>query len=214
MCFGCRGPVVSLRSTTGYWLSCLRHAGWFPARPGPRIFSPASTNPPAVPPVDNQTIPPLSLPRKKLQSAEAYRYAGGLITTVGRKITICETESRSIRMIKRIIPAPRTCFMLALILVVVASAMATTTFVLRKRVDDLGNVMLGSTWRPMYELDQWASFWNGWPSNIPWVAAQFFLILGIVLWFRGKSYDGKMSRRGSKRIAQLAGQGDGDKPPN
>lgn len=117
-------------------------------------------------------------------------------------------------MIKRIIPAPRTCFMLALILAVVASAMATTTFVLRKRVDDLGNVILGPSGRPIYEVDQWASFWNGWPSNIPWVAAQLFLILGIVLWFRGKFYAGKSRLQGSKRIAQQAGASDGDQPPN
>lgn len=105
-------------------------------------------------------------------------------------------------IVERVIPRPRTCFMLALFLALFAGAMATSSFVLRKRVDALGNIMTDPSGQPLYEVDQWASFWRGWPSNIPWVLAQFFLILGIVLWIRGKIATGKSGHRESKQPAQ------------
>ena len=69
--------------------------------------------------------------------------------------------------------------------------MATTSIVLRKRVDAQGNVILAPNGHPLVEVDYWASFWHGWPSNIPWVLAEFFLILGIVLWIRGRFHKGQ-----------------------
>jgi hypothetical protein len=108
-------------------------------------------------------------------------------------------------IIERVIPRPRTCFMLTLILVLLAGAMATSSFVLRKRLDALGNVMMDPNGQPMFEVDQWASFWKGWPSNIPWVLAQFFVVLGIVLWIRGKYVAAKSHHQESKKPAQQAG---------
>ena len=57
----------------------------------------------------------------------------------------------------------------------------STYTVLRKCVDTDGHVMLNFDGRPLVEVDHWASFWNGWPSNIPIVAAIFPIILGGAL---------------------------------
>lgn len=132
---------------------------------------------------------------------------------MGRKLKTHRTDDNNTGMLRRVIPAPRTCLMLALILFSVAGAMATTSFVLRKRVDDFGNVTFDSAGHPMYEVDQWASFWNGWLSNIPWVTAQFFLIFGVALWIRSKCAAAKSRHLESKQIAQQAAASDGDKPP-
>jgi hypothetical protein len=71
-------------------------------------------------------------------------------------------------------------------LLMVSAGMASTYTVFRKRLDADGHVMLNSNGRPLVEVDQWASFWNGWPSNLPFVAAIFLLILGVVLWIRSR----------------------------
>jgi hypothetical protein len=99
--------------------------------------------------------------------------------------------------------------MLALFLALLAGAMATSTFVLRKRVDSLGNVLMDPNGQPMFEVDRWASFWRGWPSNIPWVLAQFFVFLGIVLWIRGKYLAAQSLHQESKKIAQQAASRNG-----
>lgn len=64
--------------------------------------------------------------------------------------------------------------------------MVTDSGVFRKRLDADGRVMLYPNGCPMIEVDEWASFWNGWPSNLPLVAAILFLILGVVLWIRSR----------------------------
>ncbi len=63
--------------------ACLSDSPTFPNHPaGRRTLKPSFATPPPVLPVDFQTIPPLSSPRKKFQPAKVYRYAGGLTTTV------------------------------------------------------------------------------------------------------------------------------------
>ena len=110
---------------------------------------------------------------------------------------------------ERIIPAPRTCFVLSLVLFLVAFATSTTTFVFRKRMDDHGTIMIDQNGDPMYEIDQWASFWNGWPANISWLFAQFLLILGIILWIRSKFTAWQSGRRQPKQLAQQVGTSNG-----
>ena len=87
---------------------------------------------------------------------------------------------------KSIVPTPSTCFLTSLIFLFVGLVMVTDTGVFRKRLDADGRVMLLPNGRPVIEVDQWASFWNGWPSNLPLVAAILFLFLGVVLWFRSR----------------------------
>ena len=89
-------------------------------------------------------------------------------------------------MNKSIAPTPSKCFLTSLILFLVGVSMASSYGVFRKRLDADGHVMLNSNGRPLVEIDQWASFWNGWPSNLPVVAALLFFILGVVLWIRSK----------------------------
>ena len=91
-------------------------------------------------------------------------------------------------LIKRFVPNPCTCFVLSVLLFLLGAGLATTYTVLRKRLDDSGHVMLAPNGRPLVEVDHWASFWNGWPSNLPAVAAIGFLLLGIVLLLLGKPY--------------------------
>jgi hypothetical protein len=55
-------------------------------------------------------------------------------------------------------------------------------------LDEHGRVMVGSNGRPLVEVDHWASFWNGWYSNIPGIAWVVFLMLGIFLLLIGRSY--------------------------
>ncbi len=91
-------------------------------------------------------------------------------------------------LIKRFVPSPCTCFVLSVLLFLLGAGLATTSTVLRKRLDESGHVMLAPNGRPLVEVNQWASFWNGWPSNLPVVAAIGFLLLGIVLLLLGKPY--------------------------
>ena len=90
--------------------------------------------------------------------------------------------------IKRFVPSPCTCFVLSGLLFLLGAGLATTYTVLRNRVDESGHVMVAPNGRPLVVVDHWASFWNGWPSNLPAVAAIGFLLLGIILLLSGRPY--------------------------
>lgn len=77
-------------------------------------------------------------------------------------------------------------------------------------MDDHGTFMIDQNGEHMYEIDQWASFWNGWPANISWLLAQTFLILGIVLWVRSRFAAWQSGRRQSKLPAPQAGTSNGE----
>jgi hypothetical protein len=96
--------------------------------------------------------------------------------------------------IGRFSPSPGTCFILSLLFLLFGTGMASTYTVLRKRLDEQGHFMLAPNGRPLVEVDQWASFWNGWPSNIPVIIAVAFFLLGIALWIRNKHFKKQQPR--------------------
>lgn len=97
------------------------------------------------------------------------------------------------KSVSRFVPPPKTCFILAGLLLLFAGSMASSTFVVRNRVDDYGQVMRSPDGQPLIEVDQWASYWNGWPSTIPMTGALVFFILGIALFIRRKLANGSQS---------------------
>lgn len=99
-------------------------------------------------------------------------------------------------MIKSIFPTHHKCFLISLILFLVGVGMASSYAVFRNRLDDEGHVIMDSNGRTLVEIDQWASFWNGWPSNLPIVAAMLIFALGVVLWARSKL------KKGSRVLAE------------
>jgi hypothetical protein len=78
--------------------------------------------------------------------------------------------------------------MLSVLLLLLSAGFATTSTVFRKRIDEDGNIMFAPNGRPLVEVDEWASFWNGWPSNLPAVAAIGFLLLGFLLLLFGSPF--------------------------
>lgn len=86
--------------------------------------------------------------------------------------------------IRRFVPAPVTCFFLAGFLVLLGGSFASSTSVVRERLDDSGHVIIGTDGQPLIEIDQWASYWNGWAANLPLTAALGFLCFGFAsfLW--------------------------------
>ena len=107
--------------------------------------------------------------------------------------------------ISRFVPNPKICFILTGILLLVAGSLASSNFVVRNRVDDYGQVMRSPDGLPLIEVDQWASYWNGWPSNIPVTGALVFFVLGIALLIHRKLADGSQSTESKRPIkAQMA----------
>ena len=100
--------------------------------------------------------------------------------------------------ISRFIPTAKACFILTVILILLGCAMASTTFVVRKRVDHDGQVMLSPDGDPLLYVDQWASYWNGWPSNLPITAGVGFFTLGIVILIRRMLHKVAMSNNTKK----------------
>ena len=93
----------------------------------------------------------------------------------------------------RFVPTPQTYFILTVVLFLLGCGMTSTTFVLRKRVDHDGQIMLSPDGNPIFYIDSWASYWNGWLSNIPVTLAFGFLALGIVMLLRGMPYNDHLS---------------------
>ena len=68
-----------------------------------------------------------------------------------------------------------------MLLLLLAAGLSTDSMVFRKRLDEHGQILLAPNGRPMVEIDQWASFWHGWPSNLSMLAAVMFFCIGIFL---------------------------------
>jgi len=82
----------------------------------------------------------------------------------------------------------------SVLLFLLGAGLASSYAVFRKRLDESGHLLLAPNGRPLVEIDHWASFWNGWPSNLPGVAAIGFLLLGITLLLLGKPYKRSQSK--------------------
>ncbi|RYD40211.1 MAG: hypothetical protein EOP85_14640 [Verrucomicrobiaceae bacterium] len=63
---------------------------------------------------------------------------------------------------------------------VLGALMATTYTKMRPVLDAAGQQVFWESGRPRYEVDQWASFWNGWPSNVPIILALVFFLMAAV----------------------------------
>ncbi len=99
---------------------------------------------------------------------------------------------------RRFTPTPIKCFFLAGFLVLIGGSFASSTTIVRERLDNSGQVMTGADGQPLVEVDQWASYWNGWQANIPITAAIGFFCLGIAiaLW--------RLPHQEPKRVKQKA----------
>jgi hypothetical protein len=92
------------------------------------------------------------------------------------------------KLLWRFAPSPCACFVTSILLLLLGAGLATTFTVVRKQLDAHGHVILGPNGRPLVEVDQWATFWNGWYSNIPGILSVAFLGLGVFLLLLGRPY--------------------------
>ena len=95
---------------------------------------------------------------------------------------------KSTDKLRQFAPSPCACFVTSILLLLLGAGLATTFTLFRKQLDEHGHVIVGPNGRPLVEIDHWASFWNGWYSNILGIASVLFLALGILLLLLGMPY--------------------------
>lgn len=69
------------------------------------------------------------------------------------------------------------CFCWAILLMLIAAGLATDTMVPLR--DASGKIPRDPDGHPIFKIDQWASFWNGWSANVPAVLAYAFFVAGV-----------------------------------
>jgi len=81
---------------------------------------------------------------------------------------------------KRFNVGPGTCLMAGMFFVVLGFLNATTFTKLRPVLDAAGKQVLRDDGTPRMETDQWATFWNGWSTNVPMMLAVVLFVVAVV----------------------------------
>jgi hypothetical protein len=81
-----------------------------------------------------------------------------------------------------LIATPSRCFVLALMLIMLAGGLASPFTVVRDKRDASGRTILDSEGTPIVEVDRFANFAAHWPENVCFMSGLAIGILGFAKW--------------------------------
>lgn len=75
--------------------------------------------------------------------------------------------------------------MTGMFFMVLGALTATTYTKMRPVLDAAGQQVFREDGSARYEVDQWVTFWNGWPTNVPMMLALVFFAMAVVKLLNG-----------------------------